>query len=40
MQLRLLITLESVDTRGRAFDDPFRVTQEELCHEDHSDEAG
>jgi len=37
MQLRLLITLESVDMVRRGFDDPCRVTQEERCHEDHSD---
>src|SRR3569833_1736287 len=28
MKLRLLVTLESVDTTGPGFDDPFRVTQE------------
>jgi hypothetical protein len=39
MQLRLLVTLESVDRVGQGFDDRHRVTQEELCQEDTRDES-
>jgi len=34
MQLRVRITLESVDMMGRGFDDPIRVTQEYRCQKD------
>jgi hypothetical protein len=37
MQLRLLITLESVDTMRPGFDDPCRVMQEQRCQEDTRD---